>query len=234
MGDPLIGQAASGESHAFRVGPSGSTYQFLVAGGVLLLSIPLLRLWLPPVSLEGHADASGLACRALGVFGALMLLVGIRRLCAVLELNGVFLRYRRLFSAREIDVREVTHVVETTVKIQSGRMGRVSVHNLHFCRIRKYSEEVRDWITVNQCGELVFFSFWGFVRDFESTAAQKGIDVLMTVDIYSSSHPWTPFFSHSDIVRLLAELIRVSPGLSVDPRIYNRLGVKGLSHQQRM
>jgi hypothetical protein len=219
---------APGDQRTLRVGSNGSTYLLLVSGVVLLLLIPLVLLLTPPSPSVIPGDA---VCRVLGVFGALMILVGIRRRSVVLELTGTSLRYRRLFGAQEIDVREATHIVETFATIRRYRSGPSLVYNLHLCRIQNSSDEIFSWIRRSQDGGLVF-SDLDFIRNFESAAAMKGVKVLMTVDAYSCSKSDVPFFKDSDIAVLLAELRRVSPALSVDPFISKRLGATDSNNEQ--
>ncbi|MFI5362105.1 MAG: hypothetical protein ACHQ49_09065 [Elusimicrobiota bacterium] len=91
-------------------------------------------------------------------------------------------------------------------------------------RIENPRPEAFDWIALNQAGERVYRGGLEFIKDYEAAAAQKGIGVLLSVDAYSSSHQWAVFFDEADLAKLLAECARVSPSLSVEPRILKRLG----------
>lgn len=200
-----------------RAGATLETRVMLAFGAILLLLIPAARAWLPPSSSVIGPDA---ATRVLGVFGGALLLLGLAKSSARLELDGPVLRYRRFLRTRSVDLREAPILLETTGRswaLYGGIPVAMEGYDLHVCRAR--GGGIPEW--ARRAGETGVLASR---QDFAAAAAENGVEVVLTVVGYVWEKPDQSAFDPAGVARLLAEARRAVPELFVAPAVLRRLG----------
>ncbi|MDE2489294.1 MAG: hypothetical protein KGM24_00495 [Elusimicrobia bacterium] len=205
---------SAGAAVRVRKNPRGRL--LAAAGAALLLLIPASARLLPPSS---SVLSSAAAARGFGVLGGALLLIGVLKLSAALELEGTLLRCRRFLRTRTLDLREATHVLESTARVAVLYGGTAVVRCLHFCRAREPGAGASFLGRVREEGAAAG------VRAFRAAAAEGGVDVLLTVYGYVGERPEDSPFRREDVVRLLSAARRACPALEFAPAVLRRLGL---------